>query len=67
MALYVNIINNNWIYFANMFILSDDDDKLDQRWFFVIFQLVTNLFVMTILVGFIIDNILQQFESVVEK
>lgn len=67
LALYVNIINNNWIYFTNMFILSDNDDRLNLRWFFVIFQLVTNLFVMTILVGFIIDNILQQFESVVDQ
>lgn len=67
LALYVNVINNNWIYFANMFIMNDDDTELNYRWFFVIFQMITNLFVMTILVGFIIDNILQQFESVVEK
>lgn len=67
LALYVNVINNNWIYFTNMFILSDNDDRLQHRWFFVIFQLVTNLFVMTILVGFIIDNILQQFEIIVDK
>lgn len=67
LALYVNVINNNWIYFTNMFILSDDDSRLQERWFFVIFQLVTNLFVMTILVGFIIDNILQQFEIIVDK
>lgn len=67
LSLYVNVINNNWIYFTNMFILSDNDDRLDQRWFFVIFQLVTNLFVMTILVGFIVDNILQQFEIIVDK
>lgn len=67
LALYVNVINNNWIYFTNMFILSDNDDRLQQRWFFVVFQLVTNLFVMTILVGFIIDNILQQFEIIVDK
>lgn len=67
LALYVNIINNNWIYFTNMFILSDDDSRLNYRWFFVVFQLVTNLFVMTILVGFIIDSILQQFETVVEQ
>ena len=67
LALYINVTNNNWSYFANMFILSDDDDILNYRWFFVIFQCVTNLFVMTILVGFIIDNILQQFELVVEQ
>lgn len=67
LALYVNIINNNWIYFTNMLILEDDDSRLNQRWFFVGFQLITNMFVMTILVGFIIDNILQQFETVVES
>ncbi len=67
LALYVNIINNNWIYFTNMLILDDQDSRLNLRWFFVGFQLVTNMFVMTILVGFIIDNILQQFETVVES
>jgi hypothetical protein len=59
LALYVNVINNNWIYFTNMFILSEDDDRTHLRWYFVIFQLITNLFIMTILVGFIIDNILR--------
>jgi hypothetical protein len=67
LALYVNIINNNWIYFTNMLIMDDEDSRLHLRWFFVGFQLITNMFVMTILVGFIIDNILQQFETVVES
>lgn len=67
LALYVNIINNNWIYFTNMFIMSEEDDRTWLRWYFVIFQLITNLFIMTILVGFIIDNILKQFEKIVEE
>ena len=67
LALYVNVINNNWIYFANMFILDEEDKMLHYRWYFVIFQLITNLFVMTILIGFIIDNILKQFEKIIEE
>lgn len=67
LALYINVINNNWIYFMNMFILDAEDGLSDYRWYFVVFQLITNLFVMTILVGFIIDNILKQFEAILEK
>lgn len=67
LALYVNVINNNWIYFTNMFILDEEDKRTHLRWYFVIFQLITNLFVMTILIGFIIDNILKQFEKMIEE
>jgi Na+/glutamate symporter len=45
-----------------MLILSDDDSKLQQKWFFVLFQLIVNYFIMSILVGFVIDNIMVSFD-----
>lgn len=45
-----------------MLILSDDDSKVQQKWFFVVFQLIVNYFIMSILVGFVIDNIMVSFD-----
>lgn len=62
LTLYVNVINNNWMFVTNMLILSEDDSKVQQKWFFVFFQLIVNYFIMSILVGFVIDNIMVSFD-----
>jgi hypothetical protein len=62
--LFVNVVNNNWIFFCNQSILSEDDSRTHLKWYFVIFQLITNFVMMNILVGFIIDNITTSFDLV---
>jgi len=62
--LFVNVVNNNWIFFCLFSILSEDDSRLELKWYFVIFQLITNMLIMNILVGFIIDNITGSFDLI---
>lgn len=62
--LFVNVVNNNWILFCNFTILSEDDSRTNLKWYFVVFQLITNYVMMNILVGFIIDNITTSFDLV---
>lgn len=62
LILYINVINNNWIFFANMTVLDKEDRYTWTKWFFVLFQLIVNIFIMNILVGFVIDNIMTSFD-----
>jgi len=45
-----------------MLILTKDDSMLNYKWFFVVFQLIVNYFIMSLLVGFVIDNIMVSFD-----
>ena len=45
-----------------MLILSKDDSMTSYKWFFVVFQLIVNYFIMSLLVGFVIDNIMVSFD-----
>ena len=67
LVLYVNVINNNWVFITNMLCLSKDDSRTIFKWYFVIFQLIVNLFIMNILVGFIIDNIMTNFDLYISE
>lgn len=62
--LFVNVVNNNWIFFCLFSILAEDDSRVELKWYFVIFQLITNMLIMNILVGFIIDNITGSFDLI---
>lgn len=55
--LWTNVVGNNWIFFCLMSIVSEDDSKTAYKWYFVVFQLITNMIIMNVLIGFIIDNI----------
>lgn len=65
--LFVNVIGNNWIFFCLFSILSEDDSRTNLKWYFVLFQLITNLVLMNILIGFIIDNITSSFNMMNEQ